>query len=176
MYIFFKEVKELQKQIKELTEKVAELEKWKSSVTSSNNTNNDNDEYDELFENAKKLVVKEQKVSAAMIQRSLWVGYARAAKIIDQLEEDGIVSRYGGNSPREVLVKNLDSDNDILFKDAKEVVIKHQKASASFLMRRLVIGYARSARILDQLEDAGVIAPSEGSKPRKVLQKNLDSK
>ena len=51
----------------------------------------------------------------------------------------------------------------------------NDKASASLLQRRLSIGYARAARVMDQLQDAGVIAPSDGSsKPREVLIKNAD--
>lgn len=60
---------------------------------------------------------------------------------------------------------------DELFNEAKTVVIKANEASASILQRRLSIGYARAARILDLLETEGVIGPSYGAKPRKVLIK-----
>lgn len=63
---------------------------------------------------------------------------------------------------------------DQLFEDALRLVCQHDKASASLLQRRLSVGYARAARILDQLEDAGVISPPEGSKPRDVLIQNAD--
>lgn len=58
---------------------------------------------------------------------------------------------------------------DDLFDEAIEVVCSHDRASASLLQRRLRIGYARAARILDQLEQRGVVSAAEGSKPRKVL-------
>jgi S-DNA-T family DNA segregation ATPase FtsK/SpoIIIE len=64
--------------------------------------------------------------------------------------------------------------HDPLFEDALRLICQHDKASASLLQRRLAVGYARAARILDQLEDAGVIGPGEGSKPRDVLIKNPD--
>ena len=64
--------------------------------------------------------------------------------------------------------------NDPLFEDALRLICQHDKASASLLQRRLSVGYARAARILDQLEDMGVIGPAEGSKPRDVLIKNPD--
>jgi S-DNA-T family DNA segregation ATPase FtsK/SpoIIIE len=64
--------------------------------------------------------------------------------------------------------------NDPLFEDALRLICQHDKASASLLQRRLSVGYARAARILDQLEEAGVIGPGEGSKPRDVLIKNPD--
>ncbi|RJQ14214.1 DNA translocase FtsK [Candidatus Parcubacteria bacterium] len=59
--------------------------------------------------------------------------------------------------------------SDDLFEDAKKLVIDTQKASASFLQRRLQVGYARAARLLDLLEEAGVIGPGEGAKPRQVF-------
>ncbi|NIN70543.1 MAG: cell division protein FtsK [Gemmatimonadetes bacterium] len=60
-------------------------------------------------------------------------------------------------------------DRDPLFKRAAEVVIQHQQGSTSLLQRRLKIGYGRAARIVDQLEHAGIVGPPEGSKPREVL-------
>lgn len=63
---------------------------------------------------------------------------------------------------------------DALFEEAIRVVCQHDRASASLLQRRLSLGYARAARILDQLESAGIIGPGEGSKPRDVLVKNAE--
>ena len=63
---------------------------------------------------------------------------------------------------------------DPKFEEAIRLICQHDKASASLLQRRLSVGYARAARILDQLEEAGVIGPAEGSKPRDVLVKNPD--
>lgn len=57
---------------------------------------------------------------------------------------------------------------DELFNEAKEVVAQAGKASASLLQRRLRVGYARAARLLDILEEAGIIGPGEGAKPREV--------
>lgn len=64
--------------------------------------------------------------------------------------------------------------HDPLFEDALRLVCQYDKASASLLQRRLSVGYARAARILDQLELSGVISAGEGSKPRDVLIKNPD--
>lgn len=63
---------------------------------------------------------------------------------------------------------------DELFEEAIRIVTMHDKASASLLQRRLSIGYARAARILDQLQYNGIVGPAEGSKPREVLVKNAD--
>ena len=60
-------------------------------------------------------------------------------------------------------------DQDDLFEESKELVINTGKASASMLQRRLSVGYARAARILDELEEAGIIGPSNGAKPREIL-------
>jgi S-DNA-T family DNA segregation ATPase FtsK/SpoIIIE len=63
---------------------------------------------------------------------------------------------------------------DPLFQESMRLVVQHDKASASLLQRRLSIGYARAARILDQLEEEGIISPGEGSKPRDVLIKSVE--
>jgi S-DNA-T family DNA segregation ATPase FtsK/SpoIIIE len=60
------------------------------------------------------------------------------------------------------------NEEDDLYGDAFQVVMKNRKASASLLQRRLKVGYARAARILDLLEENGVIGPVNGSKPREV--------
>lgn len=62
--------------------------------------------------------------------------------------------------------------HDSFFDEAVHIVCQSGKASSSLLQRRLSVGYARAARILDQLEEAGVVGPSDGSKPRDILIKN----
>jgi S-DNA-T family DNA segregation ATPase FtsK/SpoIIIE len=62
-----------------------------------------------------------------------------------------------------------DMGDDALVGQAKELVIKSGKASASLLQRRLRVGYARAARLLDILEEQGVIGPGDGAKPREIL-------
>ncbi len=70
----------------------------------------------------------------------------------------------------QTLVGNFeDLCDDELLDQAKELVITAGKASASYLQRRLRIGYARAARLLDILEEQGVIGPGEGAKPREIL-------
>ncbi|OGF58211.1 hypothetical protein A3B05_03640 [Candidatus Giovannonibacteria bacterium RIFCSPLOWO2_01_FULL_43_160] len=68
------------------------------------------------------------------------------------------------------LGENEDADDE-LYEEAKRLIIDAQKASASYLQRRLRVGYARAARLLDMLEERGVIGPGEGAKPREVLIK-----
>jgi len=62
-------------------------------------------------------------------------------------------------------------ENDVYFNQAIEIIMQQNKASASLLQRRLSIGYARAARLLDQLEAAGYVGPAEGSKPRAVIRR-----
>ncbi len=64
---------------------------------------------------------------------------------------------------------DFDVPDDDLFLDAVDCVIRSNKASSSLLQRRLRIGYARAARLLDLLEEKGVVGPADGSRPRDVL-------
>ncbi|OGH77542.1 MAG: hypothetical protein A3G08_00855 [Candidatus Magasanikbacteria bacterium RIFCSPLOWO2_12_FULL_47_9b] len=79
-------------------------------------------------------------------------------------KQGGTVNMFGGPT----------DDQDPLFEEAKKAILQAGKASASFLQRRLKIGYARAARILDELEDAGIIGPGEGAKPREILVTETD--
>ena len=67
-----------------------------------------------------------------------------------------------------------DGDDDELYKEAQKVVIAAQRASASLLQRRLRVGYARAARLLDMLEERGVVGPGDGAKPREVYHSAED--
>lgn len=60
-------------------------------------------------------------------------------------------------------------DEDELFEEAKQIVMESGKASTSYLQRRLRIGYSRAARLVDILEEQGIVGPADGSRPREVL-------
>jgi S-DNA-T family DNA segregation ATPase FtsK/SpoIIIE len=64
------------------------------------------------------------------------------------------------------------ADLDPMFEDAARVIVRHQQGSVSLLQRRLKLGYSRAARIVDQLEEAGIVGPNDGSKARTVLVEN----
>ncbi|MFZ5948819.1 MAG: DNA translocase FtsK 4TM domain-containing protein [Stygiobacter sp.] len=70
---------------------------------------------------------------------------------------------------RKETANNLLSDLDPMFEEAARVIVKHQQGSVSLLQRKLKLGYSRAARIVDQLEQAGIVGPSEGSKAREVI-------
>lgn len=66
-------------------------------------------------------------------------------------------------------------DRDALFDDAARTLVQHQQGSASLLQRKMKIGYNRAGRIIDQMEEAGIIGPFEGSKARQVLISDLET-
>ncbi len=72
-------------------------------------------------------------------------------------------------APTTGLAESDGSSEDDLYNEAKAIIIQAGKASASLLQRRLRIGYARAARLLDILEEKGVIGPLDGARPREVL-------
>ena len=89
--------------------------------------------------------------------------------IIDQPKSDDIVLP----SVRESLQNEYngvdDGSNDELFNDAISLVVTHQQGSISLLQRRLKVGYSRAARLIDEMEQAGIVGPFTGSKAREVL-------
>lgn len=85
-------------------------------------------------------------------------GYTRAFELPEYQEEADL-------APGEIDMNNLDP----LFDEAAMMVVLQQQGSTSMLQRKFSIGYNRAGRIMDQLEAAGVVGPSEGSKPREVL-------
>ena len=68
---------------------------------------------------------------------------------------------------------NTADDRDAYFADAGKFIIEKEKGSIGMLQRMFKIGFNRAARIMDQLEEAGVVGPEEGTKPRRVLM-NLE--
>jgi S-DNA-T family DNA segregation ATPase FtsK/SpoIIIE len=94
--------------------------------------------------------------------------------LVSFLKKQGVTPQYTEEvttmpKPGTTAVPGVDGELDELFEEAVRVVCQYDRASASLLQRRLSIGYARAARIIDQLEAAGVVGPPEGSKPREVL-------
>lgn len=97
--------------------------------------------------------------------------------LVSFLKNQGVTPQYTEEvttmgKPGATSIPGMAEEADEYFTKAVEVVCQYDRASASLLQRRLSIGYARAARILDQLEAAGVVGPAEGSKPRDVLIRN----
>ncbi len=80
-----------------------------------------------------------------------------------QIGKGGVVSDFGGQ----------DADDD-LWHDAVQVVIEGRKASTSLLQRRLRVGYARAARLIEAMEEQGIVGHADGSRPREVLVSSMD--
>ena len=91
----------------------------------------------------------------------------QASADYDESFDPGEVSEndFGGDSS----ANGGSSEGDPLFEEAKALVLETQKASASMIQRRLSVGFNRATRLMEELEEAGVIGPAEGTKPRKVL-------
>lgn len=98
------------------------------------------------------------------------VRFIRAQGVKPQYSEEVTAMAKPGTTQ----VAGVEGDTDDLFRDAVGLVVQFDRASASLLQRRLKVGYARAARIIDELESAGVVSPADGSKPREVLIKSLD--
>ncbi len=99
--------------------------------------------------------------------------------LVSFLKKQGVKPQYTEEvvsmpKPGATIVPGVDGELDELFKEAVRVVCQYDRASASLLQRRLSIGYARAARIVDQLEAARVVGPAEGSKARDVLIQNAE--
>ena len=93
----------------------------------------------------------------------------------NEAEESAILSPYGESS--ELNSNEFDlpvgGEEDELLAEAKTVILQDKKASASLLQRRLSVGYARAARLLDIMEEKGLIGPGDGAKPREVYLEKL---
>ena len=110
--------------------------------------------------------VRDEEISRVLdfIKSSTTVQYDEA--MIEAMEKHAIQDGKKGSSGAD---SDEDSDSDPMFKQAVEVVIDAGQASTSLLQRRCKLGYARAARIMDEMEQKGVIGPYEGAKPRAVL-------
>ena len=75
----------------------------------------------------------------------------------------------GGMDPIFASMEGGDEEDDDLYPQAKQTVIEAGKASTSYLQRKLGVGYARAAKLIDMLEDRGVVGPADGAKPRDVI-------
>ena len=89
--------------------------------------------------------------------------------------DESIVSKNNTTGIGSAVASFSGSDNDPMFEEAKQIITESGKASASLLQRRMKVGYARAARLLDELEEAGVVGPADGAKPREVFTEHLRS-
>jgi S-DNA-T family DNA segregation ATPase FtsK/SpoIIIE len=102
-----------------------------------------------------------------------WAKETETGRLVNYLKGFGVSPDYKEEimnvqtSERSIVSGGDATDN--LFEEATQIVVEAKKGSASLLQRRLSVGYARAARILDELEAAGIVGPAQGSKPRDVF-------
>ncbi len=84
------------------------------------------------------------------------------AYLLPDVQTEGGQTPVGGDGGGELVC-------DPMFREIANFIVQHQQGSTSYIQRRFAIGYNRAARIMDQMESAGVVGPAEGSKPREVL-------
>lgn len=132
---------------------------------------------EKLIGNGDMLYASAQQSKPVRIQGA-YVSEDEVKKVVDYLKtddgpvyDDSIVKKQSNIPGLDSINGGPTDERDMLFDEACDVVIKAQKASASLLQRRFRIGYARAARLLDELEEAGIVGPSNGAKPREILAK-----
>ena len=111
-----------------------------------------------------------------------WVTDQEVMKITDHLREQSppqyneeVISQPVQINGKGGVVMDFDGGgDDDMYRDAVRVVIEGGKASASLLQRRLRVGYARAARLIEQMEEQGIIGPADGARPRDVLVSSMD--
>jgi S-DNA-T family DNA segregation ATPase FtsK/SpoIIIE len=110
--------------------------------------------------------------------QSAFVSEEEIKKVVDYLKKQDAglmdhldLDEQSGNDSN-AMFSSLTGDDDVeddLYEDARIAVIEAGKASTSYLQRKLRVGYSRAARLMDLLEEKGVIGPQDGSKPREIL-------
>lgn len=114
--------------------------------------------------------------------QSAFISESEVKKVVNYLTEaykdeitEEIALTQGSISPDksifESTLEDEDQVDDELYEEARATVIEAGKASTSYLQRKLKLGYARAARLMDVLEERGVIGPGEGAKPREILER-----
>jgi S-DNA-T family DNA segregation ATPase FtsK/SpoIIIE len=116
--------------------------------------------------------------------QSAFVSEEEIKKVVDYLKKQDAheldtinfdeASDNSNDSVFTAMVGGGDDAEDDLYLDAKAAVIEANKASTSYLQRKLRVGYSRAARLMDLLEENGVIGPADGSKPREILASGMD--
>lgn len=129
------------------------------------------------------LYVPPDQAKATRIQGA-WVSEKEIKRLVDYMKAKNIPIEYteeilsqpvhAGKGAKGSIGTASADGHDPMFEEVIRLVCQFDTASASFLQRKMSIGYSRAARILDQLEEAGIVGHAEGSKPREVLVRNAE--
>jgi len=167
-----------ERQNSQYTDIVMQLNKIEDEIHSMNEEMPAGLSSDELYSIARTAVIAAGKASTSYIQRKLGIGYSRAAMLMETLQKRGVIGPENGSKPREILIRDADitpitddCENDDRYEEAREVVVSAGTASTSYIQRKLGIGYAHAAKLMDMLEENEVIGPADGSKPREIIEK-----
>ena len=95
-------------------------------------------------------------------------------RLVEALKESQYEAEEVAVFSEQVDINAVSNMRDDLFDEAVRLVCEHQQASTSFLQRRLKVGYSRAARLMDELEAAGIVGPIEGAKPRQILVESAE--
>lgn len=128
---------------------------------------------DMLFRDGKKYVIRGQ-VNMFTYEEAKSIANSVSEKYKDEIADSiNLASSTAGASAAFDAMSDDDSleDDDDMYEPTKELVIKRKRASTSLIQRALGIGYSRAAKLMDILEERGVIGPANGSEPRKVIAK-----
>ena len=102
-----------------------------------------------------------------------FISDAEVGRVVEFLKENEDVAVYDANVSEKIenKIKNgsINSERDEYFEAAARFIMEKDKATIGMLQRMFKIGFNRAARIIDQLADAGIVGPEEGTKPRKIL-------
>jgi DNA segregation ATPase FtsK/SpoIIIE-like protein len=165
-----------ERQNSQYTDIVMQLKEIENDINSANENMPEGLTADELYAVARTVVIAAGKASTSYIQRKLDVGYSRAINLMETLEKRGVIGPANGSKPREILITDADitpitddCENDDMYEDAREAVVSAGKASASYIQRKLGVGYSRAAKLMDMLEERGVIGPANSSELRTVI-------
>ena len=95
-------------------------------------------------------------------------------RLVEALKESQYEAEEVAVFSEQVDINAVSNMRDDLFDEAVRLISEHQQASTSFLQRRLKVGYSRAARLMDELEAAGIVGPIEGAKPRQILVESAE--
>jgi S-DNA-T family DNA segregation ATPase FtsK/SpoIIIE len=111
-------------------------------------------------------------VTKPMRVQGCFISDSEVHKVIEHLKTQSLNNEYAADVIEKIDYNHenvSDGDKDELLQEAIETVVRAEQASVSMLQRRFRIGYNRAARLVDMMESRGIIGPSDGSRPRKVL-------
>ena len=113
-----------------------------------------------------------------VLEKSKYLGGNCRSYMVDALStslDDVLKGNYNDSQMNFQTDSGQDGFFDPLYEEGKQIIIDSDRASTSLLQRRLKIGYARAARLIDMMEQKGVVGPARGAKPRKILINNQET-